>query len=177
MIRSKTVSKPILAAPEKLKVVEAVKETAREAATPLQLWERTLEHPIALLVLPLFALANAGVSVELSAMPGLVREPLMLGVTLGMVLGKTLGVCLAAFAVTRYGAGTPPEGIRLRHLPGLGLLAGVGFTMSIFIASLGFSGDRELLELAKISILSASLIAGALGYGALRIAARNGSAG
>jgi NhaA family Na+:H+ antiporter len=172
LARGTDTPEPILAAPEKLKVVEKVQQTAEETATPLQLWERTLEHPIALFVLPLFALANAGVALEFDAIPDLFVHPLTLGIVLGLVSGKAVGVLAAAFAVTRLGIGKLPEGICMHHLPGLGLIAGVGFTMSVFIASLGFSGNSELLELAKVGILTGSLIAGTLGYAALRVASR-----
>jgi NhaA family Na+:H+ antiporter len=162
---------PILAEPEKHHVVERLQETAVQATTPLQLWERALEHPVALFVLPLFALVNAGIAVQPAALPALLADPLSLGIVLGLVAGKTIGISLATFAVLWLGRGRLPAGMQPRHVVGLGLLGGMGFTMSIFIAGLGFSNQPEQLLIAKTGILTASLIAGVGGYLWLRIAA------
>jgi len=164
---------PILAEPEQHEVVEQLQETAAEATTPLQLWERTLEHPVALFVLPLFALANAGIAVEPAALPALLGHPLALGIVLGLVVGKAAGISLATLAVLAPGRGRLPEGMQRCHLLGLGLLGGMGFTMSIFIAGLGFAEQPELLVIAKTGILAASLIAGLGGYLWLRFACRS----
>jgi len=162
---------PILGEPEKHAVVERLQDTAAKATTPLQLWERSLEHPVALFVLPLFALVNAGIHVELQALPRLLGEPLALGIILGLVLGKALGISLATGALLRLGRARLPAGMQGRHLVGLALLAGMGFTMSIFIAGLGFAGQPQQLLIAKTGILTASLIAGLCGYLWLRLAA------
>ncbi|WP_455235382.1 Na+/H+ antiporter NhaA [Thiogranum longum] len=162
---------PILAEPEKHHVVERLQETAVQATTPLQLWERALEHPVALFVLPLFALVNAGIAVQPAALPALLADPLSLGIVLGLVAGKTIGISLATFAVLWLGRGRLPAGMQPRHVVGLGLLGGMGFTMSIFIAGLGFSNQPEQLLIAKTGILTASLIAGVGGYLWLRFAA------
>jgi len=163
---------PILAEPEQHSVVEQLQETAAEATTPLQLWERTLEHPVALFVLPLFALVNAGIAIEPAALPALLSDSLALGIVLGLVVGKTAGISLATLAVLVLGGGRLPEGMQQRHLLGLGLLGGMGFTMSLFIAGLGFASQPEQLVIAKSGILTASLIAGAGGYLWLRFACK-----
>jgi len=155
---------PMLAEPEKHSVVEQLQDNAAKAATPLQLWERTLEHPVALFVLPLFALVNAGIVIDVAALPALLDDMLALGIVLGLVAGKTAGITLATLSVLASGWGRLPLEMRLRHLPGLGLLGGMGFTMSIFIAGLGFANQPDQLVVAKTGILSASLIAGASGY-------------
>ena len=166
---SETIS--ILAEPQKHTVVERLQETAAQATTPLQLWERALEHPVALFVLPLFALVNAGIVVEPAALPGLLSDTLALGIVVGLVVGKVAGITLATFVVLALGLGRLPDGMLRRHLPGLGLLGGMGFTMSIFIAGLGFHNQPEQLLIAKTGILTASLIAGVGGYLWLRFAA------
>ncbi len=158
------VASPILAEPEQHGVVEQLQQTAAEATTPLQLWERALEHPVALFVLPLFALVNAGIAVEPASLPALFVEPLALGIVLGLVAGKAAGISLATLAVLALGCGRLPEGMHVRHILGLGLLGGMGFTMSIFIAGLAFASQPEQLVIAKTGILTASLIAGISGY-------------
>jgi NhaA family Na+:H+ antiporter len=162
----------ILSEPEKHAVVERLQDTAAKATTPLQLWERALEHPIALLVLPLFALVNAGIEVRPETLPELLTDPLALGIVLGLVLGKAAGISLASGAVLLLGRGRLPAGMTLAHTVGLGLLGGMGFTMSIFIAGLAFGSDPAQLVIAKTGVLTASLIAGVGGYLWLRLGSR-----
>ena len=161
---------PVLAEPVKHEVVENLQQTAAQATTPLQLWERALEHPVALFVLPLFALVNAGIAVELSALPALLADSLALGIVLGLVLGKAIGISLPAYVLLKLGIGRLPDGVQQGHIIGLALLGGIGFTMSIFIATLGFADHPEQQVIAKTGILTASLIAGACGYLWLRFA-------
>ena len=153
-------SAPILAEPEKHAVVEQLQDTAAKATTPLQLWERAYEYPVALFVLPLFALVNAGIHVEINALPRLLGDPLAVGIILGLVLGKTAGIGLATGALLALGRGRLPKGMQPSHVVGVGLLGGMGFTMSIFITGLGFGDQPEQLLIAKTGILTASLIAG-----------------
>jgi NhaA family Na+:H+ antiporter len=171
-IERRSESPPILAEPEKHSVVERLQETAEKATTPLQLWERALEHPVALLVLPLFALANAGIEVEPGTLPTLLLDPLAAGIVLGLVIGKAAGIGLASSAVLLLGRGRLPGGMSLYHTIGVGLLGGMGFTMSIFIAALGFGEDPDQLVTAKTGVLVASLIAGICGYLWLRLGSR-----
>jgi len=161
---------PVLAEPVKHEVVENLQQTAAQATTPLQQWERALEHPVALFVLPLFALVNAGIAVELSALPALLADSLALGIVLGLVLGKAIGISLPTYALLKLGIGRLPDGVQQGHIIGLALLGGIGFTMSIFIATLGFADHPEQQVIAKTGILTASLIAGACGYLWLRFA-------
>lgn len=162
---------PVLAEPDKHHVLENLQETAAQATTPLQLWERALEHPVALFVLPLFALVNAGIAVKLSTLPTLLADPLALGIVLGLVVGKAIGISLPTFAVLKLKLGRLPDGVQQSHIIGLSLLAGMGFTMSIFIAALAFSNQPDQLLIAKTGILTASLIAGTCGYLWLRLVA------
>jgi Na+:H+ antiporter, NhaA family len=120
--------------------------------------------------MPLFALANAGVplggdiAVELTS-------PVALGIVAGLVVGKQLGITLFVWLAVRSGLSELPEGIGWRHVYGVGWLAGIGFTMSLFISDLAFSED-SLIEDAKLGILGASLIAGVVGWTILRGASR-----
>ncbi|HIC96126.1 TPA: sodium:proton antiporter, partial [Candidatus Bipolaricaulota bacterium] len=116
-------------------------------------------------ILPLFALANAGVALDhsLSAL----AHPVSLGVIMGLLIGKPLGITLFAWLAVRSGLAAMPTGVTWRGICGAGWLGGIGFTMSLFIAGLAF-GDIPLLSVAKVGILSASLIAGVVGWTLLR---------
>jgi len=157
--------RPILGEDEQHRVVEKVQDTAEKATTPLRRWERALEHPVALLVMPIFALANAGIAIDSQTLNSLWHDRLALGIALGLVLGKPLGIVLFTWLALRLRLGRLPQGVNMRHIIGIGLVGGMGFTMSIFITGLGFSDSPALMAEAKITILLASLAAGLLGYG------------
>lgn len=129
-------------------------------------------HPLsAYVVLPVFALANAGV--ELGAIGEVFTEPVGLGIVLGLVLGKPVGILVTSFVAVRVGIAKLPENTTWGMVAGLGLVAGIGFTVSIFIAGLSFPGSDLLTEEAKIAILLASLIAAVLGVVALLASTRH----
>jgi len=123
------------------------------------------------LIMPVFALANAGVVLGGGAARSLV-DPISLGVICGLVLGKPIGIVLFSWLATRCGIATMLDGISWRQIVGVGLLGGIGFTMSLFIANLAF-GDAPALETAKVAILAASVLAGAVGTVVLRIRVRS----
>jgi NhaA family Na+:H+ antiporter len=133
------------------------------AATPLQQLEHALHPLVTFVVLPIFALANAGVAVptEVTAALG---EPVALGVALGLLLGKPVGVLLASFLMVRLAGARMGTGVTWRHMVGAGLLAGIGFTMSLFVNELAFPGHPDYAVTAKLGILCASALAGILGY-------------
>ncbi len=145
----------------------ALEDEAERAEAPLQRLEHALEKPVNYLVIPIFALANAGVALSLDVM-GDARTLVAVGVFVGLVLGKPLGFIGATWLAVRSGLAHLPAGVRWRHLIGGGLLSGIGFTMSIFIASLAFGAQRDLLEAAKLGILIGSVVAGVLGFVYLR---------
>jgi Na+:H+ antiporter, NhaA family len=131
-------------------------------------------HPVsAYVVLPVFALANAGV--ELGAIGKVFTEPVGLGIILGLVLGKPVGIFVASFLAVRLGLGRLPEQTSWSMLVGLGAVAGIGFTVSIFIAGLSFPGAELLTDEAKIAILLASLFAAIIGVALLLAATRDRS--
>lgn len=120
-------------------------------------------HPwVAFGIMPIFALANAGVSIDLGSIGELITQPVSLGIILGLFLGKQMGIFGAAYLMIRLGFAKLPELVTLKHIYGASLLSGIGFTMSLFIATLAFQ-DENLLNLAKFSIIIVSAIAGASG--------------
>ncbi len=165
----KTGGQPMLGEAEQHAVIESVQDAAAKTATPLRTWEHVLDRPVSLFVMPVFALANAGIPIDTQAFEALLSSPLTHGVIAGLVLGKALGIPLFAWLALRLNLGRLPEGINLNHIIGIGLLGGMGFTMSIFIAGLGFPGMPEAMLAAKTGILVASLLAGIGGYLWLRL--------
>jgi len=164
--------KPVLASKDHHDVVERVHDTAEKATTPLRRWEHFLERPIALLVMPVFALANAGIPVDTESLSTLSTDRLVQGIVLGLIVGKSLGITLMTWLALRLSLGRLPRGVAMRHIFGVGLLGGMGFTMSIFIAGLGFADNPQSLISAKTAILLASLAAGISGYLWLRLQGR-----
>ncbi len=120
--------------------------------------EHQLARPVTYVILPLFALANTAIPLSVS-MAGQIFSPLSMGIIAGLVIGKPLGILGASWAVARLKLADWPEGISVRQVLGIGMTAGIGFTMSIFISSLAFP-DGEDLNLAKLAIIAASLLAG-----------------
>jgi len=150
-------------------VMQTLLDGIHMVETPLQRLEHTLHIPVAFLVVPLFALANAGIPIYLDQISSLVTDPITLGIMAGLILGKLIGIAGVSLLAIKLGIGQMPEGTNAKHLIGVGLLGGIGFTMSIFIAELGFKGDQEALLLAKSGVLFASVIAGVAGYLWLRL--------
>jgi len=144
---------------------------SREAVSPLARVEHALLPWSSFVILPLFALANAGVELSGSALRDSLMSAVTLGVVLGLVVGKTAGVLLASFVGVRLGVGRLPEGVGRGALAGLAATAGLGFTVSLFVAELAF-GATPLLEQAKIGVLAGSVLAGVIGYSVLRVGGR-----
>jgi NhaA family Na+:H+ antiporter len=143
-----------------------LEDAAEKAQAPMLRIEHALQGLVAFLIVPLFALANAGVTVR-GDLLAMMAEPVTVGVLLGLVIGKQVGISLAAYAVVRLGLASLPGGVTWRHIYGAAWLGGIGFTMSLFIASLAY-GEGPLLALAKVGILSASFVAGLGGFLVLR---------
>ena len=166
-------TRPILGEEQQHEVVEHVQDSAEKTTTPLRRWERALETPVALFVLPIFALANAGIPVDFNSFSTLWKDTLSLGIILGLVAGKSIGISLLTWLALRLKLGHLPQGVTMQHIIGIGLLGGMGFTMSIFITGLGFANTPEALVTAKTAILLASLVAGLSGYLWLRFHTRS----
>ena len=136
--------------------------------SPSHRLEHFLHRPVAYVILPLFALANTAVIVGANSLPGLVSNN-GLGIILGLLVGKPLGITLLSFTAVSVGLCRLPLDMNWRHVFGAGLLGGIGFTMSIFITNLAFSGDADAVSASKLAILLASLAAGAAGLLWLRL--------
>jgi NhaA family Na+:H+ antiporter len=141
--------------------VQILTSTARETISPLDRLETALHPWVAFGIMPLFALANAGVRVELSAM----AEPVALAVAAGLILGKPLGIVAFSWVAVKLGMARLPAGVNWKILFGAGCLAGIGFTMSLFIAGLAL--EAEMLTAGKIGTLLGSVISATLGLGLL----------
>lgn len=146
-----------------------VRDYAERASTPLRRWEDALELPVALVILPLFVLVNAGVPFSFISFFESLQEPTGLGIISGLILGKLIGISGACWLGLRYHIGCLPDGVNLQHVIGVSLIAGIGFTMSTFIATLSFDLQPVLLQNAKSSILVASVVSAILGLLYIRI--------
>ena len=134
-----------------------------DEASPSHRLEHMLHKPVAFGILPLFALANTGIIVG-SGWTQELQSSNSLGVLAGLVIGKPLGITLLCFAAVAIGICRLPLDLRWTHIFGAGLLGGIGFTMSIFITNLAFTGQPEIINASKMAILLASLSAGILGF-------------
>jgi NhaA family Na+:H+ antiporter len=148
---------------------------AEDVASPSHRLENALHLPVAFVVLPLFALANTGVTLGANWREGLL-EPNSLGIALGLVVGKPVGIALACALAVAFGACRLPAELRWSHVLGAGMLGGIGFTMSIFIANLAFAGDHAMVDESKAVVLLASLVSGVLGYLFLRFTSKEKAA-
>lgn len=153
-------------------ILQTLENGLHKVETPLQRMEHGLHVPVSFLIIPLFALANAGIPIVLEDLTAVLAEPVTLGVMLGLVLGKPIGIAGCVWLALRQGWGQLPPACTMRHIIGAGMLGGIGFTMSIFIAELGFKGQDETLIMAKTGVLSASLVAGVGGCLWLLLVAR-----
>jgi NhaA family Na+:H+ antiporter len=130
-------------------------------SAPLTRWEHALTPWNAFLIMPVFALANAGIPLSAESFLQL-TSPIGLGIIAGLFIGKPLGICLMVYLLIRTGLARIPEGVRPSHFLGAGVLAGIGFTMSLFLAALSFPTPEDLIT-AKAAIVTASLLSGVLG--------------
>jgi NhaA family Na+:H+ antiporter len=152
---------------EQLHIIEEIRTCSKLALTPLQRLEHALHPIVTFIIMPVFALANAGVSIEGDFLESL-ASPVSLGVILGLIIGKFVGVFTASYLMLRTGLGKLPEDLTLKHLAAMSVVAGIGFTMSLFVADLAFS-DIETIRQARFGILTSSVLAAIAGYTAVRM--------
>lgn len=159
----------ILSSGKQQDALSELEELVEGAGAPLYRLEHNLDPWVSFLIVPLFALANAGVSLNTDQLSGRVA----IGVVLGLVVGKQVGITLFTLAAVRLGITRLPRGVSMRQVYGASCLAGIGFTMSLFVTDLAFGDpDQDVLRAsAKIGILAASLVAGMLGW--VLLSARN----
>ena len=145
-------------------------ELSKEAVSPLARVENALHPWTSHLIVPLFALASAGVTLSLRMVGDALTDPVAIGILLGLVIGKPLGVLAAARLALALGVGRLPQGVSWAHMRGLAVDAGIGFTVSLFVAELAFD-DPATIGASKLAILAASTLAG---VGAILLLSRRG---
>ena len=136
--------------------------TADAQESPLEKLEHLLVKPVNFIIMPIFALANTNIRYEDGMLAGLLT-PLGLGIALGLLVGKPLGITLLSWLAVKLKISSRPKGASWKHLLGVGMLGGIGFTMSIFIAILSFADATHILAEAKFSILTGSILSAAAG--------------
>lgn len=142
-----------------------------DQASPSHRLEEFLHTPVAFIILPIFALANTAIPIAGNWVQELGSSN-SLGIMLGLLLGKPLGVTLVSLLALALGLCRLPADLNWRHIAGAGMLGGIGFTMSIFISNLAFAGAAPLIDASKIAVLLASTLAGLLGFFWLQRVAR-----
>lgn len=143
-----------------------------EEASPLEKLEHFLHIPVSYAIMPIFALANTNITFKAGMVDGLFSN-FGYGIVFGLILGKLIGINLFSFIAIKLKISSLPDKSRWVHMIGAGLLAGIGFTMSIFIALLSYKDNQDLQDSAKFAILTASVLAGFLGYLLLKSTAKN----
>ena len=146
---------------EQVHLISKIEVLNADAHTPLQKLEHSMHPFVAFFILPVFALSNAGVHIEGSVVEMLLH-PISLGIIGGLVLGKFIGISLLSRLAVKMKIATLPEGLTWKHIYGVAFLAGIGFTMSIFISDLAFKNE-EYKQIAKVGIMAASLISAIIG--------------
>ncbi|MCU0328694.1 MAG: Na+/H+ antiporter NhaA [Chitinophagales bacterium] len=148
---------------EQLHVLDMTKKVTNDAIPPLQRLELLLHPLVSYLILPIFALSNSGVNLQSMSWDLISQNNVCIGIFLGLLLGKTIGVSLFSYLAVTLKLGSLSPGLNMKHIFGVGLLSSIGFTMSLFVANLAFEVDIYKVE-SKIGIFSASLLGGLLGY-------------
>lgn len=138
------------------------------AQSPLERLEQLLHPWVSFGIVPLFALANAGVALSGDSLSAAAESRVAIGIVLGLVAGKTAGILLATWLAVRTGAGSMPAGARWPQIAGVAMLGGVGFTVSLFVTGLAFDAPA-LVSDAKLGVLAGSLVAGVLGFAVVRL--------
>jgi NhaA family Na+:H+ antiporter len=154
-------------------ILQNIKDKIDAVGTPALRLEHSLHLPVSLIVIPLFALANAGISIDFSSLGDTIFESVSLGIIAGLIIGKVLGIAGISYLAIKLGIAKLPEGSTMNQVFGVAFLGGIGFTMSIFVADLAFLGNDALIFQAKVGILAASLFSGLFGFLWLRYIAKN----
>jgi Na+:H+ antiporter, NhaA family len=158
--------KPPLADHERHHITNRMKTAAQLAETPLQQFENTLHPWVTVVVMPIFALANAGITFDAN-IGTMLTSPVAMGIMIGLLVGKPVGIVFSSWIAIRVGFATWPSGVSWPHLWAVGCLAGIGFTMSLFITGLAFPHEQSSMS-AKVGIILASTAAGTIGWLALK---------
>ncbi|HPB91907.1 MAG TPA: Na+/H+ antiporter NhaA [Rugosibacter sp.] len=148
-------------------IVSEIEHSAYAVQTPLQRLEHFWHKPVAFIIIPVFALVNAGIPIEWASISATLTNSITLGVSLGLLLGKFLGITFASWLAIQFKLGELPVATRFSQIAAVSVLGGIGFTMSIFIAELAFANAPEHLLMAKTGVLFASALAGIVGFSVL----------
>jgi NhaA family Na+:H+ antiporter len=157
----------VLSNPRQQEALHELTDAITDAQAPLMRMEHALHGVIAFAIMPLFALANAGVDLR-GGVLGNLHWGIVGGIMLGLLIGKSMGITAASWIATRTGLAAPMTNVGWKAVHGVGWLGGIGFTMSLFVASLAF-GQGPLMDSAKVGILAGSVLAGIVGWILLRV--------
>jgi NhaA family Na+:H+ antiporter len=144
--------------------VQSLGEGVKMVQAPAQILEHKMHLPSAYIIIPVFSLANAGIPVDWSSFGSIISHPVSMGIAAGLVFGKLIGIAGFSWIAVKIGLTRLPQGLNFKHIVGVSLMGGIGFTMSIFIAELGFANHANDLLMAKTGILLASVLAGVSGF-------------
>ena len=148
-------------------IVAQIEDLSRGTEEPLERLEATIHPWVSFVVLPLFALANAAIIFDADTLSAALESQVTLGIALGLLIGNPIGILGLTWLAIKFGLAELPTGVGWRHILGVGFLAGIGFTVAIFISGIAFN-DPSLVDQAKLGVFAASLLAGAVGYLLLR---------
>ena len=148
-------------------ILEEIEKLSRSTESPLESLEHMIHPWVSLAILPLFALANAGITITGDTLSDAAGSSITIGIATGLLAGKALGIFGITWLAIRFGVGQLPAGVTKMHVLGVGFLAGIGFTVAIFISGIAFD-DPALVDQAKMGIFVASVAAAVIGYALLR---------
>ena len=152
----------VLTNSDRLSIIDQIENNCEKILTPLQRFEHGLHPWVSFFIMPVFALANAGVTIG-SGLTSALTNPVSIGIIVGLFLGKQIGIFSFSYLAVKLKLASEPEGVSWIKIYAAAILAGIGFTMSLFIANLAFNSP-ELLDIAKVGILSGSLLSGIVGF-------------
>ena len=148
-------------------IVERIERLSRGTEGPLERLEEMVHPWVSFVILPIFALANAGIVFTTDSLSDALASSVTMGIAAGLLLGKALGIFGLTWLAVRLGVGQLPSGVGWRHVLGVGFLGGIGFTVAIFVSAIAFT-DQALVDQAKMGVFGSSILAGAAGYLFLR---------
>ena len=150
-------------------IVERIEHLSRGTEGPLERLEEMVHPWVSFVILPIFALANAGIVFTTDSLSDALASSVTMGIAAGLLFGKALGILGLTWLAVRLGVGQLPSGVQWRHVLGVGFLGGIGFTVAIFVSAIAFD-DHTIVDQAKMGVFGSSLLAGAAGYLFLRLA-------
>ena len=162
----------VLTNSNRLSIIDQIENNCEKILTPLQRFEHGLHPWVSFFIMPVFALANAGVTIG-SGLTSALTHPVSIGIILGLFLGKQIGIFSFSYLAVKLKLASEPEGVSWKKIYAASVLAGIGFTMSLFIANLAFNSP-ELLNISKVGILAGSLLSGVVGFIILKSALNKG---